>query len=125
MEEPEPVGQRVLSWCKKGSKGDTSAFPTLAFQRSPLDAAMNIGKELNARFVVHKWKVFLWQLRVKKVYEMSQGDPEAPERVREKRWRRHPRWLANMPAKEASAAWGHNGGLTQTLRGPRGVEALQ
>ena len=61
-----------------------------------------------------KWKQMVWMVRARFALE-TEG----------KRYRRHPRWLSMMFAREVAALWGHLGGATKTLQGPRGPPLMK
>ena len=69
---------------------------------------------LNERLTVWQWKKFVQMIKAKSLCA-SIGRP----------WRRPARWLANMYAAEMAAIWGHLGGATKELRGPRGPPLMK
>ena len=83
--------------------GEKADYPSLS-QVWSWDVALNIAASTRSRMVTFGWKRFLWQLRVKRAVETEGG----------KRWKRNPRWLSHLLAREVGALWGHMGATTPT-----------
>ena len=85
-------------------------FPTLSHCWSG-EVAVNLTCSVASRMRVFLWKKLLWQLRVKRAVEVTVGTHGA-------RWKRNPRWLSMLLAREVSALWGHFGAMRQKLNNP-------
>ena len=85
--------------------GHLAPFSTLSCRRSH-DPVLSAAWELHGRLVTFKWKQFLWMLRV---YEGMWQEG--------RRWRRNPRWLALMFARETASIYGHLGASVKYLQG--------
>lgn len=93
--------------------GLNAEFPTLGMTLSA-DPVLNMSWTIHGRLLVHKWKQMVWMLRAR-----------AAVTAEGRQYRRHPRWLAMMFAREVAALWGHLGGATRTLQGPRGPPLMK
>ena len=85
-------------------------FPSLSHCWSN-EVAINLTCSVASRMRVFLWKKMLWQLRVKKAVEQTVGTQGA-------RWKRNPRWLSLLFAKEVAGLWGHFGAMRQKLNNP-------
>lgn len=94
---------------KAATTGELADFPLPGLTKS-WDPPMNCSWIIHQRILVHKWKVFLLQLRMKQATEKSRGT-----------WKRQPAWLARLYATELAAVWGHFGSCVKTLRQPKGA----
>ena len=74
------------------------------------DVVENCSLVLRTRLKVFQWKKLVWQVRARLAISHY--------RV----WRKNPRWLALMFAKEMAALWGTVGSATQLLRGTVGPQ---
>ena len=93
--------------------GAQAPFPLLGFRRSR-DPVLNMAWELHARLVVHKWKQLVWMLRVRLVFERSRIE-----------WRRPPRWLSSMLAREVGSMWGQLGAARQYVASDKGPPLMR
>ena len=93
--------------------GLNAEFPTLGMTMSG-DPVFNMSWVIHGRLIVRKWKQMVWMVRARFALE-TEG----------KRYRRHPRWLSMMFAREVAALWGHLGGAIKTLQGPRGPPLMK
>ena len=94
---------------KAATTGELADFPMLGLTKS-WDPPMNCSWITHQRILVHKWKVFLLQLRMRQAMEQSRLP-----------WKRQPAWLARLYATELAAMWGHFGSCVKTLRQPKGA----
>ena len=69
------------------------------------ELGLNIAASTHSRMRTWCWKKFVWMVRVKLAVE-KEGD---------RRWRRNPRWLAQLLGKEVAALWGHFGSMRQRM----------
>ena len=99
---PKPAAKNALK-----VTGAAAVFPVLGMTYSH-EAASNTKRVLHERLTVWQWEKFVQLLKAKSLFT-NIGRP----------WRRPCRWLANMYAAEMAAIWGHIGGATKELRGPR------
>ena len=116
---PARLQRRKPNWSKQEEKMapiyvEWAPHPTLRFQRSTWDAALNIGKELEARFVVHKWRVLMRMLHMK-----------AAHREPRKMWMQLPKVGVAHAGKEDRGSLRPPGQPDQVIQGPRGEEALK
>ncbi|CAE7461836.1 unnamed protein product [Symbiodinium necroappetens] len=95
-------------------------YPSLSNAWS-YEVGLNTVASVASRMRTYLWKKLLWQIRVKRAIEQD-GD---------RRWKRNPRWLSHLFAKEIGSLWGHFGAMRQKLNNPeagvkqaRGVLAL-
>ena len=112
---PKPVGRRTPDGKKRTALGvagnvqghvpaphlrQTGVVRLLARQGAvPLWLSFSLGTR--SRMVTFGWKRFRWQLRIKAAIE-KEGN---------RRWKRNPRWLAKLLAREVGALWGHMGAM--------------
>ncbi|CAE7843546.1 unnamed protein product [Symbiodinium necroappetens] len=93
--------------------GVNADYPSLSHAWS-YELAYNVTAALASRMRAFLWKKVLWQLRAKRAIE-ADGD---------KRWKKNPRWLSHLFAKEIGAVWGHFGAMRQKINNPdAGVRA--
>ena len=84
--------------------GIRADYPTLSDAWS-YELAFNTTASIASRMRTFLWKKLLWQLRVK----------AAIEKEATKKWKRNPRWLALLYAKEISFLFGHFGAMRQKM----------
>ena len=89
-----------------GASNETAMF---GGQRAA-DVVENCSLVLRTRLKVFQWKKLVWQVRARLAISHY--------RV----WRKNPRWLALMFAKEMAALWGTVGSAAQLLRGTVGPQ---
>ena len=94
---------------KAATTGELADFPLLGLTKS-WDPPMNCSWIIHQRILVHKWKVFLLQMRMKQAMEKTRMN-----------WKRQPAWLARLYATELAAIWGHFGSCVKSLRQPKGA----
>ncbi len=70
---------------------------------------MNIANNLHARVVCHKWKQFVWMLRMRRAHALEHLKMNSPCR-----------WLAHMQGQDLAAIWGHTGAASREIKGPKG-----
>ena len=88
-------------------------FPVLGMTYSH-EASCNTQQVICERLTVWRWKQMVQMAKARALF-LAEGRP----------WRRPARWLANMYAAKMAAFWGHIGGATKELRGPRGPPLMK
>ena len=113
---PEPKAQTKTK-TKKTSKTvpkqltDTAArYPSLSNKFSD-DLAVNMAITFQSMLFTWKWKEITWMLRIRKATRDEFGSRA--------RWKRNPRWLMALLAKQIAFMWGHLGSLRQTMNNPK------
>lgn len=95
---------------KKANKaaltGLEAPYPSLSTAWSE-DIGFNILRSVQSRLLTFQWKKLVWLLRVRSaVHQESHGRAV---------WKRNPRWLDLLLAREVAALWGHFGAMRQKL----------
>ena len=82
-------------------------YPSLSNAWS-YEVGLNTVASVASRMRTYLWKKLLWQIRVKRAIEQDA----------DRRWKRNPRWLSHLFAKEIGSLWGHFGAMRQKLNNP-------
>ena len=94
---------------EKRLTGLNADFATLSLNRSS-DVVENTKLTLMAHLTTFQWKKFTWMLRAREAFYL--------ERMR---WKRNPKWLANMYGKELAWIWGHIGNARRAITQPKNI----
>lgn len=95
---------------KKANKaaltGLEAPYPSLSTAWSE-DIGFNILRSVQSRLLTFQWKKMVWLVRIRDaVQQESQGRAV---------WKRNPRWIDLLLAREVAALWGHFGAMRQKL----------
>ena len=90
-------------------------FPSLSNKFSD-DLAVNMATSFQSMLFTWKWKEITWMLRIRKATRDEFGSRA--------RWKRNPRWLMALLAKQIAFMWGHLGSLRQTMNNPKHLHLM-
>ena len=114
--EPKPYLESEAQTKSKAKKSSKTApkqltdmvahFPSLSNKFSD-DLAVNMAISFQSMLFTWKWKEITWMLRIRKATRDEFGSRA--------RWKRNPRWLMALLAKQIAFMWGHLRSLRQTM----------
>ena len=113
----EGEDEEVFQDCAEAADGYGGTLPLPLHNKFSDDLAVNMAITFQSMLFTWKWKEITWMLRIRKATRDEFGSRA--------RWKRNPRWLMALLAKQIAFMWGHLGSLRQTMNNSKHLHLMR